>query len=178
MLRHFVRSGLFALDWGLTFTSARVFVRGPCVSCALVPTLAVLPPHVCRHQGTGLTPLARTCKSAITKRTSHVPVRVCYYEGSLKQFNAPSARMVKINQHVESFQSQFLHKEAVLLVPFKYAQSHSSSNQHERSLSSQTATMLNLTKLKESDQPTQPVSYVSHRSRQKTTFQKIGDNFR
>ena len=39
---------------------------------------------------------------------------VCYHEGKLKQFNAPPARMLKTNQHVESFRPQFLHKEALL----------------------------------------------------------------
>ena len=52
--------------------------------------------------------------------------------------------MLKTNQHVESFQPQFLHKEAVLLLPFYYAQQHSSSNQDEKRLSSHTATMFTL----------------------------------
>ena len=37
---------------------------------------------------------------------------VCYYEGTLKQFNAPSARMLQTNQHIESSQPQILHKES------------------------------------------------------------------
>ena len=56
---------------------------------------------------------------------------VCYSEGTLKQFDAPSARTLKTNQHVESFQTQFQHKEAVLLLHFHYAQQHNSSNQDE-----------------------------------------------
>ena len=73
-------------DRGLTFTSAHVLVRadvdGPssqptdeedhisCVSRALVPALTVLPPHVCRRQETGPSPLVRTCsmKWVILKR--------------------------------------------------------------------------------------------------------------
>ena len=62
---------------GLTFTSARTLVRAlvdepglqpndmrdhtKCVVRALMPTLAVSPPHVCHRRGTGLSPLARTC---------------------------------------------------------------------------------------------------------------------
>ena len=45
------------------------------------------------------------------KTKYHVCWCDCYYEGTLKQFNAPSARMLKTNRHVESFQPQFLRKE-------------------------------------------------------------------
>ena len=61
----------------LTFTFAHVLVAskcrwarlsthrhwGPhlCGVLALIPHLAMLPPPVCHHQGTGLSPLARTC---------------------------------------------------------------------------------------------------------------------
>ena len=51
------------------------------------------------------------------KETSRVQC-VLYNEETLKQFNAPSARKQKTNQHVESFQPHFLHKEAILLLPF------------------------------------------------------------
>ena len=71
---NFVSSSAVSAHGGgvLTFTSARVLVRelvgGPgsqptdreddalCAVHALVPTLSVLPPHVCHRQGTGLSP--------------------------------------------------------------------------------------------------------------------------
>ena len=68
---------------GLPFTFARVLVRAPtdepgfqptdkqrttlqCVVRALVPTLAVCPPHVCHRRENGLSPLARTCSEKKT----------------------------------------------------------------------------------------------------------------
>ena len=39
---------------------------------------------------------------------------VCYYEGTPKPFYAPSAGVLKTNQHVERFQPQFLQQEATL----------------------------------------------------------------
>ena len=83
-LPHPLSSRLFTFTTGrgLTLTSARVLVRahvdGPRsqptdaldhtsrVSRALVPTLSVLPPHVCHRQETGLSPLARTCSRTWT----------------------------------------------------------------------------------------------------------------
>ena len=60
-------------------------------------------------------------RCSISKKP-HMCQCVCYCEGTLKQFNAPSARKLKTNQHVESFQPLFLHKEAILLLPCCYSQ--------------------------------------------------------
>ena len=52
----------------------------------------------------------------LTKK-HHMCQCVCYFEGTLKQFSASSARMLKTNQHFESFQPQLQHKEVVLFCP-------------------------------------------------------------
>ena len=54
------------LPCSTTYRSARLPThrhKGPhlCEVCALTLPLAVSPPHVCRHQETGLSPLARSC---------------------------------------------------------------------------------------------------------------------
>ena len=62
----------------------------------------------------------RRRRCSVSKKL-HMCQCVCYNEGTLKQFNAPSVRKLKTNQNVESFRPQFLHKEAILLLPFCYS---------------------------------------------------------
>ena len=70
--------------------------------------LLVSPPPLCRCLCFFIA-LKDTSDDAPSQKEHHMCLCVCYYEGTLKQFNAPSARMLRTNQHVESSQAQFLH---------------------------------------------------------------------
>ena len=64
-----------------------------------------------------------SCVQGRKRRVLHLKDLTCAsasvtIEGTLKHFNAPSARKLKTYQHVESFQRQLLHKEAILLLHF------------------------------------------------------------
>ena len=91
-------SGLSSLSWFWDFTLSVSIVETSCAATSLFSILLGF-----WTQATMLYFKRNiTCASKC----------VCYYEGTLKQCNAPSARMLPTNQHIERSQPQILHNES------------------------------------------------------------------
>ena len=80
----------------------------------------------------------------------------CYNEGTLKPFYAPSARMPKTNQHVGSLQPQFLHKTQSSFCPSTMQHNIAAQIMMKKGSHLGQPPFFTQTKLKESDQATQP----------------------
>ena len=83
---------------------------------------------------------------------------VRYFEGTLKQFNAPSARMLQTNQHIESSQPQIPHKES----ESSFCPSAMHNNMATQNKMREGSHHVHAeTKLKETDQPTRTQTDMS-----------------